>query len=123
MRWVRKLDYHELLAVMENYLDIVSDVKRIGIGTAQKYRIMIKDGSYIDFWLSEEGRYSYHWERQHLDGKIYRYNNAPHHKGVKTYPHHFHNGSEENVIESDLSTNPEDALIQVLDFVRRKLSS
>jgi len=70
---VRTLDYHELFAVTKKYPDIVSGVKRIGIGTAQKFRIGIKDGSYIDFWLSEEGRYSCHWERQHLDGKIYRY--------------------------------------------------
>ncbi len=43
------LDYHELFAVTKKYADIVSGVKRIGIGTAQKFRIGITDGSYIDF--------------------------------------------------------------------------
>ena len=41
--------------------------------------------------------YSYHW--QTIDGKlIIRWDNAPHHKNTRTYPHHKHVG--ENVYES-----------------------
>ena len=56
-------------------------------------RIILADGSFVDLWFSLklEGRYSYHWERKALDGRIYRHDNAPHKRwqGVKTFPKHF----------------------------------
>jgi len=38
-----------------------------------KLRIYLVDSSFIDIWFSKkiEGRYSFHWERQHIDGKIF----------------------------------------------------
>jgi hypothetical protein len=39
---------------------------------------------------------------------------------VATFPKHFHDGSEEQVIESHLSEEPEQALRQFLAFVREK---
>jgi len=41
---------------------------------------------------------------------------------VKTFPKHFHNGSEENVVESDTSDEPEEAVREFLSSVRRKLA-
>ncbi|RCV64506.1 hypothetical protein C5S53_08510 [Methanophagales archaeon] len=36
-------------------------------------------------------KYAYHWQRK--DGKlIKRWDNAPHHKGLETYPDHIHVG-------------------------------
>ncbi|WP_427854615.1 toxin-antitoxin system TumE family protein [Desulfotomaculum copahuensis] len=46
--------------------------------------------------------------------------NEHHHRNIDTYAHHFHNGSENEVTESHVIVNPEKALHQVLDFVRRK---
>ena len=86
-----------------------------------KLRIFIVDGSFVDVWLSERlNRYAYHWERRHIDGKIFRHDNIPHAKWkfVKTSPKHFHNGSEENVIESYISDNPEEAIREFLTFIR-----
>lgn len=40
-------------------------------------------------------------------------------KKLQTYPKHFHNKTQENVIESDLSDNPEEAIKIVLEFARR----
>lgn len=41
-------------------------------------------------------RYSFHW--QTADGKlIARWDNAPHHPQLSTFPHHIHEGAEENV--------------------------
>lgn len=42
-----------------------------------KLRILLKDESFIDVWLSakKKGVYAYHWERKNIDGTIYRYNN------------------------------------------------
>ena len=41
-------------------------------------------------------KYSYHW--QNPDGIIRkRWDNAPHHREIESYPHHIHDGSEDNV--------------------------
>jgi hypothetical protein len=42
---------------------------------AQKLRISLIDSSFIDIWLTLDGRYSYHWHS--LDSFIYRHDNAP----------------------------------------------
>lgn len=102
------------------YSDIIAETDLVGIGTAQKIRITFKDRSYLDVWFSETGRYSYHWERRHVDGTMFRFDNAPHHPGISTFPHHCHNGNEEVVTESWLSPVPNQAVRQVLDFVRKK---
>ena len=88
-------------------------------------RIISTDGSFIDLWFSLKlaGRYSYHWERRAIDERVYRHDNAPHKRwrGVKTFPKHLHNGSEERVVERFISDVPEEALRQFLAFVRDKL--
>jgi len=40
---------------------------------------------------------------------------------VATFPHHFHDGSEGNVVESHLGESPEGALREFLAFVRERL--
>jgi hypothetical protein len=88
-------------------------------------RILLRDDSFIDVWFSLKlpDRYSYHWEHRAIDGTIYRYDNAPHQswQSVSTFPHHFHDGSESNVIESHINLVPEVALRQFLTFVRQKV--
>ncbi|MBU0510437.1 MAG: hypothetical protein KKD28_13945 [Chloroflexi bacterium] len=80
----------------------------------------------LDIFVSVSGRYSYHWERRLIPANdLYRHDNAPHKKwrSVATFPKHFHNGSESNVVESHISNTPEDAMREFLMFVRRKLLS
>jgi len=88
-------------------------------------RIILTDGSFVDLWFSLklEGRWSYHWERKALDGRIYRHDNTPHKRwqGVRTFPKHFHEEREDQVIESSISDVPEEALRQLLTFVCDKL--
>jgi len=112
------LDPEKLAAL---YGDIVAGVEVVGFGTARKTRILLRDGSHIDIWVSASGRYSYHWERRHIDGRLYRFDNAPHHAEVATFPHHLHNGSEERIVDSRLRDCPEEALLQVMEFARAKL--
>jgi hypothetical protein len=87
-------------------------------------RIILTDGSFVDVWFSLklQGRYSFHWERRALDGKIYRHDNSPHKRweSVATFPRHFHDGSETNVSESHLSEAPEVALREFLAFIRAR---
>lgn len=111
------------VAVTE-YADIVVGVLLSG---PNETRIFLKDGSFVDIWFSLKlaGRYSYHWERQAIDGTVYRHDNAPHSRwrSVRTFPAHFHDGDEGRVIESDLSPVPADALRQFLAFVRNRMTA
>ncbi|OGW14752.1 MAG: hypothetical protein A3G93_07790 [Nitrospinae bacterium RIFCSPLOWO2_12_FULL_45_22] len=88
-----------------------------------KLRLLFKDETFMDIWLSvkKKGVYAYHWERREVDGTIYRYNNLPDReaKKLQTYPKHFHDKAQENVVESNLSDNPEEAIRTVLEFARR----
>ncbi len=88
------------------------------IADINEFRIILTEGSFIDVWFSLklQGRYSYHWERKLFDGSIYRHDNAPHKKweDISTFPKHFHNGSEDNVMLSHISENPELALREFL---------
>jgi hypothetical protein len=109
---------------MVEYADIVGGVLLPG---PNEVRIFLKDRSFVDVWFSLKlvGRYSYYWERQALDGRVYRHDNAPHQRWqfVRTFPAHFHNGSEDQVVESDLSPIPENALRQFLTFVRDQIAA
>jgi hypothetical protein len=57
-----------------------------------KIKSVIVDNSnlYIKIYLSdEEYNYSFHWQTS--DGElIIRWDNAPHHQDIVTYPHHIH---------------------------------
>ncbi len=117
------LDLYQRIAdiAKKSFNDLVTRADFLG-GTAanpDKVRISIIDGSFLDIWLSEEGDYSYHWERRRQSGEIFRWDNAPHHPQIKTYPDHFHKYNEQNVISSKLSSNCDVATRKVLEFIRK----
>jgi len=86
-----------------------------------RYRIKLKDGSTIEITerLLEEGKkldttkYRYHWQTQ--SGKlIKRWDNAPHHPEIDTFPNHLHIGTDDNVLRfSKISAL--DILISIID--------
>jgi hypothetical protein len=102
-------------------------VEQVLLPDINEMRILLADGSFVDVWFSLklEGRYSHHWERRAIDGSIYRHDNAPHRRwqAAATFPKHFHDGSELNVISSTISEIPQVALREFLAFVRSKLTS
>ncbi len=57
------IEYHDILA--SSGTDIYHD----------KIRAYILDGSVVDIWFSKKipGRFSYHWERRHINGKLVRF--------------------------------------------------
>jgi len=118
--------YLELESIAKEFSEIVVDTRIITLpsGEPLKLRVYIVDRSFLDVWLSISGKYSYHWERRHVDGKIYRQDNAPHKawERIKTFPMHFHNGEEKNVVESRISSKYKEALREVLWFVRAVVS-
>ncbi|MEW5767202.1 MAG: DUF6516 family protein [bacterium] len=116
--------YSQLTQIaLNDFADIVEGTKVI----EGKLRILLKDESFIDIWFSvkKRGVYAYHWERKNVDGAIYRYNNLPDReaKKLQTYPRHFHNGTQKNVVESNLSDNPKEAIRTILEFARRIIKS
>lgn len=106
---------------LKEFSDIVvkGEILKLPSGALMKLRLYILDDSFVDVWVSK-GKYSYHWQDKDL---VFRHDNAPHEKWkhVKTFPKHFHNGSEESVVESNINDNPEEAIREFLVFVRSKI--
>lgn len=77
-----------------------------------KLKVYFIDSSelYAREYISEtERNYSFHW--QYKNGNlIRRWDNAPHHKEIKTYPHHLH--TPEKVLESHSITFDE-----IIDYI------
>jgi len=109
---------------LDEFGDIVINTVLVGGTPASpnKLRLKLSDESFIDVWLSVDRDYAYHWEQQRQSGHLYRWDNAPHHPRIGTFPAHFHDGDENTIVESNLSPAPENALRQVLGFVRQRLS-
>ena len=103
--------------------DVVQDISFIGGSPADpdKLRLQFVDGSFLDIWVSVEGEYSFHWECRAQRGYFYRWDNAPHHPQLKTYPHHMHFETEGDIRESFLSPEITRACKEVLSFIRAKL--
>lgn len=119
------VDVERLCEVAE--LEFADIVVEAFIPEVNQLRIILTDGSFVDIWFSLKlsDRYSYHWERRAIDGKIYRHDNAPHRRwrSVDTFPRHFYDGSEDRVVESYLSEEPEQALRQFLTFSQERLAA
>lgn len=117
--------YSKLKYIAENeFKDIVNATTFIGgkASAPNKLRINFIDNSFLDVWLSVDGDYSYHWEQRAQRGLIHRWDNAPDHPELQTFPKHFHNGSERNVTASELDEEYEKAIRAILRFVQRKLA-
>ncbi len=105
---------------------IIEDIVRIErAGVLVKVRVIMVDGSFLDIYWSDTGRYSLHYERRHLDGSVYRHDNAPHprHRGIATFPKHYHHGSEGNVTESYLPDEPVEAVKTFLEEIGALIAS
>lgn len=98
--------------------DIVDSCKTL----EGKLRLHLIDGSYLDLWWSwkRKGKFAYHWERRAIDGKVFRHDNIPdvRWKYVKTFPKHFHNGSETTAEDSFAPETPLEGLRFMLAFAR-----
>lgn len=118
-----EITYIELKNIaLQEFPDIVvsASLLRGPLHVAKSLRIFLVDNSFLEIWISGN-KYSYHWQR--TDGKIYRHDNAPHkkHRHIKTFPKHFHDGSESKVKESYISDDARNAVRDVLRFVREKI--
>lgn len=118
----------QLELALEEFGHIIEDGEILETpgGLPQKLRLYVIDNSIIDVFLSSSDRYSYHWERRHVDGSFYRHDNAPHNNwsDLKTFPRHFHCGSNdsEDVKSSYIPRDCLDAIEYFLNFIERELS-
>jgi len=112
----------EILNCLKQFA-IVSSFEILSFRTFQdgfyiKIKVVLKDKSelYIREYVDKEERdYSYHWQGR---GKnlIIRWDNAPHHKDIRTYPHHKHvNGK----VEESFETTCEKILSEILKFLQK----
>ena len=116
------MNYSELAKIAEEeFFDAVLHSQII----AGKLRLHIVDGSYLDVWFSVKikGRFAYHWERREIDGSVYRYDNRPHEKlkHMKSFPKHFHDGSDAEIREGEFGEDPKEILRAFLQLVRAKI--
>ena len=78
----------------------VLDYKRWRSGRYISLKIMLKGKSLLfarEYLDENERNYSFHWQDKN-NKLIVRWDNARHHKDIRTYPHHKHTG--ETVTES-----------------------
>ena len=113
---------NEICRIAEvEFASIVTDAEVMGV----KLRIILTDTSYVDVWVSKrlENRFGFHWERGHLDGTIYRYDNFPdtNWKHILTYPFHFHNGSQYAVEAPSFSQDVIQGFRDFMGFVEAKM--
>ncbi len=68
-----------------------------------KATLFLEDGSVLEFsevvdaHRTAKLKYRYHY-RDKDNRLVFRYDNAPHHPNISTFPHHQHSGAEESVV-------------------------
>ena len=118
------LTYQELERIARiEFSDIVKETRFIGGRSAQpnKLRVYFIDNSFLDVWLSDDNDYSYHWEQRAQRGLIHRWDNAPDHPEIESFPRHFHDGEENNIMKSNLDMDSRGAIREVLGFIADRL--
>lgn len=90
-----------------------------------KLRVLLTDASYVDVWASRKlvGRFGFHWERRHLDGRIYRYDNFPDATwgDISTFPFHFHDGDQNTVVAAPFALTLEQGFREFMAFVQQRI--
>lgn len=70
-----------------------------------RYKLTMSDGSLLELTerlVEDRGvfsvtKYRHHWQNRHAQ-LIKRWDNAPHHPEIETFPHHVHDGSETHIV-------------------------
>ena len=118
------LDIEDIKRIAEvEFSDIVKTTQRIDY----KLRITLINNSFIDVTLSQKlpDKFGFHWECMDVKGSIYRYDNFPDKRWqtVTTFPHHFHNGSQDTVEASPFPLTMLEGFRAFMNFVRNKLTT
>lgn len=104
---------------IDEYKEIIERIERLEIAeeeliTKLKAKLRLFDGSILyvkEVWKDESiDSYSYYWLHNN-ETLIIGWDNAPHHRGISSFPHHKHIG---NKIEVSQERNLRD----VLEFIK-----
>ena len=79
-----------------------------------RYRVSLTDGGLVEMTervLEAHGtlevtKYRHHWQDSH-GLLIKRWDNAPHYRAIDTFPHHLHDGAEDQVVSHPAITGLE----------------
>ena len=118
--------YNEIQAIIiSEFRETVKEIEvirsRSSFGSS-KIRCILNDNSFIDIFFSDSGKYSFHWERRFINGLIFREDNAPDHPEIQSFPKHFHEESDDNIVSSSIPDNHIEATRRFFNFVKSKLS-
>jgi hypothetical protein len=72
------------------------------------------DGSLLyvrEFFFRDQSKYSYHWQSQ-IGALLLRWDNAPHHPEIPTFPHHKHEGEH---VSPSVRVTVEEVLAEVAE--------
>ena len=113
---LRELELLERSEIVESYE--ILDYKEGSDFYFLKIKVRLTDGSVLyvrEFVSDEEYNYSFQWQR---DGELkIRWDNAPHHRDLPTFPHHKHVGDNKNVSPSNEITL-EDVLASISRLIQ-----
>jgi Family of unknown function (DUF6516) len=116
---------NDILLIINEFEDII-DVKQILL-QRQDNRIMelriklifidksILEITEIFIFDLNKRKYSFQWMEENYDLKI-RWDNAPHHQYISTFPHHKHVLREDNIQESE-----EPTIEEILEFIKKEI--
>jgi hypothetical protein len=82
-------------------------------------KLLFVDGSMLEFmeYLQEENRLKYRFHLMDKEGTmILRYDNAPHHKDVSSFPHHKH-------LPGNVAESVDKGIMDVLDEIEILMSN
>ena len=95
----------------------IQDFRQWNGGLYYKLKIVFHDQSILfarEYMDESERNYSFHWQDQN-DALIMRWDNAPHHDKITTFPHHKHDK------KGSVTENIEITIKKVLKIIQAKL--
>ena len=101
------------LEIIQNYN--VLDYKSFGDGIYYKIEVIFKNQNILhikEYMDEEERNYSYHFQDKN-GNLITRWDNAPHHQNIITYPHHRH-------IDNKIIKSFETTIDEILELIKKE---
>jgi hypothetical protein len=94
----------------------IEDYKQWSDGFYYRLKAVFTDESVLfakEYFDTDERNYAFHWQSKE-NILIMRWDNAPHHHEISTFPHHKHS-------DKGISENTEISIIEVLEIIRKRL--
>ena len=117
---------NDILLTISTFDDIITETKILTQRQDNRImdfraRLILTDNSILEiteifvFDISKR-KYSFQWMAENYELKI-RWDNAPHHRQISTFPHHKHIKHEENIQESE-----EHTIEEILELIKSKIN-